>query len=436
MRHIAACSSLLVLAACATAPGDVPPDSALTDQARCAVLNGESFGGSPAQSAWVDAADGLPAFCEVSATLHPAEGSNVGVVYRLPEGWNGKVLGIGGGGWAGNVTLMAARDGLARGYATMQTDGGHPSTGPWDNAWAISAAAREDFAHRAIHVMTETGKAVAAAHYGRPHSRAYYNGCSTGGRMGLMEAQRYPADYDGIVAGAPVYTLQVQVTSLLRNQTFAAGNGAAGFSPEQLRLVQDAVMVQCDARDGLVDGLVNNPAACDFQPRTLQCAPGQSAGCLSPQQVAALQQVYSGHRAADGSWMMMPLNRGGEAGWAMFMAADGSGSDATGGGGLIGLQPVLFGARAPDWSNFTEANYLTVRQSQFASIYEANNPDLSAFFGRGGRLLTWYGLSDPGPSPVIGSDYARAVMDANPRAAGEQAPAACKASSMRRMPTS
>lgn len=418
MRHaLAAAASLIALASCTTAPGpqaQAPAATVTGSPNQCSAM------ANAAQTAtWVAAADGLPAYCEVAATLHPVSGSNIGVVYRLPQAWNGKLVGIGGGGWAGNVTLMAARDGLSQGYATMQTDGGHPGSGVWDNAWAANPEAAADFSHRAIHEMTQAGKRTAAAFYGRPHTRAYYNGCSTGGRMGLMEAQRYPDDYDGIVAGAPVYTLQVQTTSLLRNQTFAANGGAGGFSAEDLQLVQRAVLAQCDARDGLADGLVGNPAACDFQPRQLQCSAGQSDGCLAPAQVTALQSVYDGRRAADGSWMMHPVMRGGEAGWAMFMGTDGAGNDPSGGGGLRGLQPVIFGARPPDWSAFTEADYMTVRNSPFAAMYEADSPDLSAFFAGGGKLLTWYGLSDPGPSPVIGSDYAQAVAAVNPRAAGE-----------------
>ncbi|GGD48982.1 tannase/feruloyl esterase family alpha/beta hydrolase [Erythrobacter arachoides] len=417
MRTILAGASLLALASCATAPPASPaPRDAALDANTCAMLPAEALGRQTVTTLWLPASDGLPAFCEVTATLQPVDGSTIGVVYRLPASWNGKLVGIGGGGWAGNVTLMAARDGLSQGYATMQTDAGHPGTGPWDNAWAVNPEAATDFAHRAIHQMTATGKRVAAALYGRAHDRAYYNGCSTGGRMGLMEAQRYPEDYDAIIAGAPVYTLQVQTTGLLRNQTFAAGDGAGGFTPADLHLVQTAVLAQCDADDGLADGLVSDPATCAFQPRTLQCAAGQSDGCLSPPQVTALQAVYDGRRAADGSWMMFPLYRGGEAGWSMFIGTDGTGSDATGGGGLTGLQPVIFGARAPDWANFTETDYMTVRRSAFASLYEADDPDLSAFFARGGKLLTWFGLSDPGPSPVIGTDYAHAVAAANPEA--------------------
>lgn len=411
---IAAFMAVLALGACETSPEAMRPVPMLAGAEQCTALAGNGM-----EANWVEAANSLPAFCEVSATLHPVDGSNIGVVYRLPAGWNGRVLGIGGGAWLGNISLMAASDGLRQGFATMQTNGGHTSPNPWGNEWTINPVQAQDFSFRAIHTMTEEGKRVAASFYGREHDQAVYSGCSTGGRMGLMEAQRYPADYDAVIVGAPVYTLQVQTSAVLRNQTFAAPG--AGFGPEDLQLVQTASLAACDADDGLVDGLINAPDQCRWQPRELQCQSGQSEGCLSPQQVTALATIYNGIRASDGSWAMHPMRRGGEAAWGFFNRADGSGqnADPTRGGGLMGLQPVIFGARAVDWEQFSDANYLTVRNSPFAAMYEAKDPDLSAFFARGGRLMLWHGESDAGPSPVLSQDYARAVAAANPRA-GDQ----------------
>lgn len=403
------------LAACTTAPGsDMADDMIVAGPASCATMNDGAM-----QARWVAAADGLPAFCEVTSTLHPVEGSNIGVVYRLPENWNGDVLGIGGGAWLGNTTLMAARDGLLKGYATMQTNGGHTSTNPWGNEWVINPVQAADFSYRAIHTMTETGKQVASSFYGRNHDTAVYSGCSTGGRMGLMEAQRFPTDYDAVIVGAPVYTLQVQTSAVFRNQTFA--QPGAAFSMEELQLVENAALAACDANDGLEDGLINDPLSCRWQPRELQCSPGESEGCISPQQVDALNALYNGRRASDGSWAMHPMMRGGEASWGFFNRADGSGqsADPTRGGGLMGLQPVIFGAREVDWDNFSDANYLTVRNSDFAEMYEADETDLSAFFERGGRLMLWHGMNDAGPSPVLSQDYARAVKAENPEASDQ-----------------
>lgn len=366
-------------------------------------------------SRWIAAANALPAFCEVQATINPAPGSNIGVVYRLPEGWNGKILGIGGGGWAGNVRIEAAADGLKRRYATAQTDGGHPGTNMWDNGWASNPASATDFAYRAIHLMTVNGKAVVATYYGRPHAYAYYQGCSTGGRMGLMEAQRFPDDYDGIIAGAPVYSLQVQTSSILRNQAFGAPGAA--FSQGQLRLVNDASVKACDMDDGLKDGLIGNPRSCTWKPETLLCKPGQKAGatCLTPPQVRALNTAYNGIKAPDGSWAAFPMSRGGEAGWSAFVRT-GTAPDVTGGGGIVGLKPLLFGNRTIDVTKMTPADVTIARSSAFAREYEAVDPDLRAFVAAGGKLILWHGENDPGPSPVGTADYHQAVAKRVPQA--------------------
>ena len=420
MRILATVSlAALALSACTT-PSDPAPTGLAASADRCATFNAAVLGTSDATSQWVPAAGTTPAYCEVSGFLSPAAGSRIGVVIRLPEQWNGKLLGIGGGGWAGNVTLAAASDGLAKGYATMQTDGGNPGTDVWANSWVSERPESAiDFSHRAVHTMTVAGKAVAAAYYGRAHERAYFNGCSTGGRMALMEAQRYPDDYDAIISGAPVYTLQTQTSAVFRNQAFAAGGGAGAFSAEDLQLVQTAVLAQCDARDGLADGIVNDPASCDWQPSTLQCTGAKTATCLSAPQVAALQSVYDGRRASDGSWAMLPMRRGGEASWSFFVGTNGTGVDPSRGGGLGGVYPIANPGVEWNMLGMTERDYLAVRNSPFAALYEARNPDLSAFFARGGRLILWHGESDPGPSPVATLDYAQAVTAQNPEAADQ-----------------
>ena len=386
----------------------------------CSTLDASVLGADDASAQWVEAAEGSPAYCEVTGTLSPVEGSTIGVVYRLPAEWNGKLLGLGGGGWAGNVTLQAATDGLTKGFGTMQTNGGNAGTDVWANSWVVDRpASAEDFSHRAIHEMTVAGKKLASAFYGQDHRTAIFQGCSTGGRMALMEAQRYPEDYDAIIAGAPVYTLQVQTSAIFRNQTFARENGAGGFSPADLQLVQDAALAACDANDGLEDGLINDPRSCSFDVASLQCDGAKTDSCLAAPQVAAMSQAYSGTRASDGSWSMFPMSRGGEAGWAFFVGTDGTGNDPTGGGGLANLFPLFFGDSNVTIQNFTEANYLTVRGSEFADMYEAKNPDLSPFFERGGKLMLWHGESDPGPSPVGSNDYALSVLETNAEAADQ-----------------
>jgi feruloyl esterase len=412
MRVLAIAGLALLASGCVADP--VPP-AALAGAEGCAAFDAAPLGLHDAKAGWKPAAAGAPAYCEVTGTVRPMAGSTIGVVYRLPGQWNGKVYGTGGGGWIGNIALQTVSDALRRGYATMQTDGGHPIGDVWDNSWAVNEEQARDFSYRAIHEMTVAGKKVAANYYGRKHVRAYYLGCSTGGRMGLMEAQRYPADYDAIVAGAPVYTLQTQTSSVLRTNVFSK---SGGFSPADLKLAENAALAACDANDGLKDGLINDPRQCSWNPATIQCSGAKSDTCLSAPQVQALQTLYAGIRAPDGQWAMLPMSRGGESTWSFFVATDGKGNDPTKGGGLVGLEPVIFPGRKVDWANFSpEADVPHVRASTFAATYEAKDTNLSNFFQRGGKLLMWHGESDAGPSPVGSNDYARAVIAANPRAA-------------------
>jgi feruloyl esterase len=420
MRIVASLALAALAAGCtasqtAEAPG-AASFPALAGADKCGAVNPAMLGATSASGKWVAEANGLPGFCEVTATLSPVAGSNIGVVYRLPASWNGKVLTFGGGGWVGNIALPTASEGLRKGYATLQTDGGHPIGNVWDNAWAANPEQAKDFSYRAIHETTVAGKALVAAYYGQPHRRGYYQGCSTGGRMGLMEAQRYPDDFDAISAGAPVYTLQTQTSAVFRGQAFAKNGG--GFSAGDLQLAQNAALKACDASDGLADGLINDPRQCRWDPAELQCSGAKTDSCLSAPQVAALRSVYEGSRAPDGEWAMLPMSRGGEAGWAAFVGTAGDGKDPSNGGGLGGLLPLMFDA-PPTLGGMTLEQVMTVRNSPFAQMYEAKDPDLRPFFRSGGKLLLWHGESDPGPSPVATSDYFKAVLARAPAASSQ-----------------
>jgi feruloyl esterase len=370
-----------------------------------------------------------PAYCEVTGTITPVPGSQITVVYRLPDGWNGKLVGLGGGGWAGNLTLdrsgaraYAAAANLALGYATAQTDGGHPSTEIWDTSWAANVESFKDFSYRAVHLMTTVGKAVVARYYGEPQKRAYFQGCSTGGRQGLMEVQRFPNDYDGVISGAPVYSFLTQTSALVRNEAFA--KPGAALTTAQVTRLHEAVLAACDAQDGLKDGIVTDPRACSFDPATLQCPQGAATpDCLTAPQVAAVRSVYTGLKTTDGRTASYPLSRGGEGGWARFVVltpvTDSSAGIGDIGNGLGGLRKALFGNPDYDLRAFdAERDLQKLRDSEFAGLYEAKDPNIAAFVAHGGKLLLWHGFDDPGPSASATIEYYESVRQTT----GPQAP--------------
>jgi feruloyl esterase len=272
-----------------------------------------------------------------------------------------------------------------------------------------------DFAWRAIHLAALAGKGLVTAHYQRPAERAYYLGCSTGGRQGLVEAQRFPGDYDGIVAGAPVYTFVTQTSALLRNQAFAAAGAA--IDDQKLAWVNSRMLAACDADDGLADGVLTDPRRCKLDPAELRCtsvAPG-ATDCLSAPQVAALGRVYRATRNAQGQVAAYALMRGSEAGWSRFItttpatpgAPDTLGNTA---GGLATLRAVLLGDAFFDLARFDpDLDLARIHGSAFARMYEADDPDLSGFLRRKGKLLLWHGIDDPGPSPWATVDYYEAA---------------------------
>ena len=370
-----------------------------------------------------DAAAGLPTFCEVQVTISPSERSHIGAVYRLPEMWNGKILGIGGGGAAGNVTTQAAATGLSRGYAIIQNDLGHSSTSGVDWSFAVNAPGQPnpdaiiDFGHRATHFATTVGKEVVARFYGRRAERAYWQGCSTGGRQGLAEAQRYPDDYEGVIAGAPVYSPVVYSSAILRVQAFHA-KPESNLLASHVPLIQKAVLAACDMKDGLADGVLTDPRACMWDPGELECKESPSASCLTRAQVDTVRRVYAGVQTRDGRFAAMPLMRGGESDWVTRMIGTPEmprGLNAVLGARLMGF--IVKSDPAYDFMTFDPERDMTALEGGLAGEHvHQQSADLSAFVGRGGKLLLWHGFNDPGPSPLSTIAYYEAVQEKVPAA--------------------
>jgi feruloyl esterase len=373
----------------------------------------------------VPAAGGTPAYCEVQATISPVAGSKIGAVYRLPSNWNGKVLGIGGGGFAGNVRAEAAVDGLTRGYAVIQNDLGHPSASALDPSFAVDADGRRnlegivDFGHRATHLATVVGKEVAAKRYGRAPERAYWQGCSTGGRQGLAEVQRYPDDYDGVIAGAPVYTPLTYANAMLRVQMFHA-RPESNLTAEQVPLIRDAVLAACDAQDGVADGILTDPRTCSWDPAELQCAASGGAGsaCLSAAQVETVRKAYGGVKMNDGRYAAMPLMRGGESDWVARMV--GTPQQPRGVNALLGapfMAYIAVGDPRYDFMTFEPNRDWQVLDGGIAAAeVHQQNPNIAPFVQGGGKLLLWHGFNDPGPSPLSTIAYYESALAAVPAA--------------------
>jgi feruloyl esterase len=215
----------------------------------------------------------LPAFCRVAATLTPSSDSDIKIEIWLPVsavaagggGWNGKLEAVGNGAWAGNISYPAMATALSAGYGTVSTDTGH--AGGNANFMVGHPEKLKDFEERAVHEMTVTAKAVAAAYYGNAPKTSYFNGCSTGGRQALTAAQRYPSDFDAIVAGAPANFARRQTFGQIWLWQATHKDEASLLTPDKYAVLHKAVLDQCDALDGVKDGVLENPTKCTFDPR-------------------------------------------------------------------------------------------------------------------------------------------------------------------------
>ena len=411
------CSIVRVLVACAAAAATVLTSTAVSAQDACSALGSASIPGASIVSSKpvpANASTGTPAFCEVQTTLSPVAGSHIGAVYRLPANWNGKILGIGGGGSAGNVTLQAAADGLARGYAIVQNDLGHPSASATDWSFAVKGPGQPnteaiiDFGHRATHAATVAGKDLVTRFYRRPAQHAYWQGCSTGGRQGLAEVQRYPNDYDGVIAGAPVYSPLVYSNAMLRVQAFHA-HPESNLLPAHVPMIQKAVMAACDLKDGVADGILTDPRACTWDPGVLACKGTAAADCLTSAQVDTVRRVYAGVKTKNGKYAAMPLMRGGESDWVARMI--GTPQNPRGVNAVLGapfLSSLVKSDPSYDFMTFDPERDMPTLESGLAAHVHQQNANIAEFVGHG-KLLLWHGFNDPGPSPLSTIEYFEAV---------------------------
>jgi feruloyl esterase len=376
----------------------------LTFEGNTSVTAAESVPGGSFVTPAKQTLSGLPAFCRVVGVSRPTADSNINFEVWLPSGsWNGKFLSSGEGGYAGtlNYTRLGLDGGMddliRRGYATASTDTGHLST---DSSWAIGHPEKVvDYAHRAKHLVTVAAKGVITAFYGRPATHAYFNSCSNGGRQGLMEVQRYPNDYDGVVVGAPWnYQSRSNVGFVWDAQALSAEGAAIPAS--KLPAIHAAAVAACDAKDGLADGLIENPGTCAFSPATLLCKGGDTDECLTAPQVTALQKLYDGPKNPRTGESLFPgWARGGELGWARSVV----GRDVTNLGRTY-FSSLVFENPAWDFRRFDFDRDVAFAESKIGTLADAINPNLQVAKRRGVKILQYHGWNDqtlqPGNSPA------------------------------------
>ena len=387
----------------------------------CAVgpLQQQAPAGTTITSATIVEATGTqPKYCRVDGhTATP--GNEVNFRLGLPENWNGKFYFVGVGGLGGTIGRLDA--GLERGYASASTDTGHDADDP---TWGRNRAKEIDYGHRGTHVTAVAGKALTASFYGRAPAHAYFNGCSNGGRQALMEVQRYPDDFDGIIAGDPATGTPMQAGRALVFQKMLA-SPEAYLTIEKVEALSKATVAACDKADGLEDGLVENPRACTFTIESLKCTGADGPTCFTEPQLEVVRQIYNGAKTANGDTYAYGFpfgHEGGATGWRRWTTGntppvkradntlDFAGSENLPSGFNLSEQNFRFLALERDddptftWRAFRLDRDLP-RMKLMSEILSPLDPDLRPYRARGGKLLLYHGTADPAISSYGTVDY-------------------------------
>ena len=327
----------------------------------------------------------LPAFCRVAGSIKPTDDSDIQFELWLPEqNWNGKFMQTGNGVAAGSIVYSSLADPLLRGYAVANTDTGHKGAGD-DFSWAMGHPEKLiDYQYRSIHELTIVGKAITEARYGKAPGRSYWLGCSTGGRQGLTEAQRFPDDYDAIVAGSPASNWAgLNASNILRQQNIGPG----GLGPDKPGLLHGAAIAACDADDGVKDSVISEPGKCNFDPAGLQCDNGQSGQCLTESEVAAARRIYAGVVDKEGNVLYPGTGPGSEPLWAVDASPR----------FRIGINYYRYVVmKDPNWDPATFNAGIDLPRAEQATgpALTAMDPNLDPFISHGGKLITYHGTVD------------------------------------------
>jgi feruloyl esterase len=343
---------------------------------------------------------GLPAFCRVAGSIRPTADSDIQFEVWMPaSGWNGKFQGVGNGGFAGTISYAGLADAVAHGYATASTDTGHRATSANPNAeWALKHPEKiVDFGYRAIHETAVAAKQVIAGFYGEGPKHSYFNSCSTGGRQALMEAERFPADYDGIVAGAPANYWTHLISAAALGVKAMLSEAASYIPAVKLPAIEAAALAQCDAIDGVKDGVIENPMACRFDPAVLRCRGAESDACLTEPQLKALETVYGGLKDSRGRQLFPGLSPGAEGepgGWGPWVTGTAPKESQMYYFSTQFFQNMVYDDPAWRFQSFDTDRDTKAADEKLASVLNSTNPDLSAFQKAGGKLILYHGWAD------------------------------------------
>jgi feruloyl esterase len=344
-------------------------------------------------------------FCRVTAVIE----EEIRFELWLPDDWNGKYQQVGNGGYTGAINYPTMGGALAKGYATSSSDLGHVSKNAFEADWMVGHKQRIiDFGYRAHHLVSEISKQIVDAYYGKEPSYSYFVGCSSGGWQALTEIQKYPDDFDGVVAGAPAHNfVRLNLRGTVTAQ-MSLEHPEGNLSAAQTKLVAETALKQCDPEDGVTDGLMSQPMQCDFEPKQLQCKTGeQSESCLKPAQVERVEALYGPLKSKGG----LDLYPGPTIAAALGRSAPAN-ADA----------PALAAPLANALEEFGYTKRLTVgsfdADRDIPSMEELMNPvmssvdpDLSAFKAKGGKVVAWHGWGDPAISPYNTLHYYESVED-------------------------
>lgn len=335
-------------------------------------------------------------FCRVALVIE----KEINVEVWMPHNWNGMFQGVGNGGLTGGINYPMMAIALERRFATASTDTGHITKLPFDTDWIPGHPDRVvNFGHRSHHLMADTAKKVIDKYYNKPAAYSLYNGCSSGGWQGLTEAQKYPDDYDGIVAGAPANNFVRLDSRTILSEQILNQEPAGAFSADARQMLVKAAVTKCDAIDGITDGIIDDPRDCNFDPAEIQCKGEAATGCLSPAQVKRANALYGPKTTAGG----LKLYPGNAFGAPPEVPLPGMNPDRP--AIMLMMQPL------PDWTvdTFDSDKHIPDMEKQLDADLGATKADLSPFFKSGGKLILYHGWADGMLSPYNTIDYFEGV---------------------------